>query len=423
MTALALDAEDPALDAAHRRMRARAREVAPALREAALAIDADPARMDDHLDNPAFRLFRAMGIPERFQDERYRAEVKGLPRDFLAQMICSMELARGDAGAMFAGPAPALAGVVVRTLGDERQQAAFYERVADGATWAFCAITEPQAGSDATRMQTALTPADPADRSGDWLLSGAKKYVGNGSRGGVGVVFAQTGNSPLSVRAALLELPAPGAHGEALDMIGLRGARISEMTFREVPIARDRLLGAHLPATRRGMWGAVTAFYGARVQISATAVGLAAAVYDYVRAERRTPAPAAERRVLETAALRIAAAARLVHRTALLVEADQGRGDASALCKLEAVRLVGDITRRLPALLGRGALLDHPLLEKWVRDAAALELMEGTSDIQRLRLAQDFARSGAVPAGSDPVPAGGGGVPVVGDVVPVGEGG
>ncbi|MEU5024007.1 acyl-CoA dehydrogenase family protein [Streptomyces milbemycinicus] len=415
MTALALDAEDPVLDAAHRRMRARAREVAPALREAALAIDADPARMDGHLDNPAFRLFRAMGIPERFQDERYRAEVKGLPRDFLAQMICSMELARGDAGAMFAGPAPALAGVVVRTLGDERQQAAFYERVADGVTWAFCAITEPQAGSDATRMQTALTPADPADRSGDWLLSGAKKYVGNGSRGGVGVVFAQTGTSPLSVRAALLELPAPGAHGEALDMIGLRGARISEMTFHEVPIARDRLLGAHLPATRRGMWGAVTAFYGARVQISATAVGLAAAVYDYVRAERGTPAPA-ERRALETAGLRIAAAARLVHRTALLVEADQGRGDASALCKLEAVRLVGDVTRRLPALLGRGALLDHPLLEKWVRDAAALELMEGTSDIQRLRLAQDFARSGAVPAGGDAVPAGG-------DAVPAGEGG
>ncbi|MES4903265.1 MULTISPECIES: acyl-CoA dehydrogenase family protein [unclassified Streptomyces] len=414
MTALALDAEDPVLDAAHARMRARAREVAPALREAALAIDADPARMDDHLGNPAFRLFRAMGIPERFQDERNRAEVKGLPRDFLALMICSMELARGDAGAMFAGPAPALAGVVVRTLGDERQQAAFYERVADGATWAFCAITEPQAGSDATRMRTALTPADPADRGGDWLLSGAKKYVGNGSRGGVGVVFAQTGTSPLSVRAVLLELPAPGAHGEALDMIGLRGARISEMTFRDVPIARDRLLGAHLPATRRGMWGAVTAFYGARVQISATAVGLAAAVYDYVRAERRTPGPA-ERRVLETAALRIAAAARLVHRTALLVEADQGRGDASALCKLEAVRLVRDITRRLPALLGRGALLDHPLLEKWVRDAAALELMEGTSDIQRLRLAQDFARSGAVPAGGDPVPAGSDPVPAGGD--------
>ncbi|MGY0057641.1 acyl-CoA dehydrogenase family protein [Streptomyces sp. LZ34] len=408
MTALALDAADPALDAAYGRLRARAREVAPALREAALAIDADPARMDEHLDNPAFRLFRAMGIPKRFQDERARAEVKGLPQDFLAKMICSMELARGDAGAMFAGPGAALAGVVVRSMGDPAQQAAFYERVIGGATWAFCAITEPQAGSDATRMRTTLTPADPADRGGDWLLNGAKKYVGNGSRGGIGVVFAQTGTSPLGVRAVLLELPAPGAHGEALDMIGLRGARISEMTFHEVPIARDRLLGAHLPATRRGMWGAVTAFYGARVQIAATAVGLAAAVHDYVRAERRTPAPA-ERRTLETASLRIAAAARLVHRTALLVEADQGRGDASALCKLEAVRLVRDVTHRLPALLGRGALLDHPLLEKWARDAAALEIMEGTSDIQRLRLAQDYARSGAVPAGSDAVPAGEGG--------------
>lgn len=389
---------DPALDAAHERLRDHARALAPALRESALAIDADPARMDDHLDNPAFRLFRSMGIPKRFQDARARAAVGDLPQDFLGQMICSMELARGDAGAMFAGPAPALAGVVVRTMGDERQQAAFYERVADGATWAFCAITEPQAGSDATRMQTTLTPADPADRTGDRLLSGAKKYVGNGSRGGVGVVFAQTGTSPLGVRAVVLDLPAPGAHGEPLDMIGLRGARISEMTFDAVPIARDRLLGAHLPATRRGMWGAVTAFYGARVQIAATAVGLAGAVYDYVSAERGTPTPA-ERRTLETVSLRLAAAARLVHRTALLVEADGARGDASALCKLEAIRLVRDVTHRLPALLGRGALLDHPLLEKWTRDAAALELMEGTGDIQRLRLAQDYARSGAVPAG------------------------
>lgn len=403
MTYHALDAA--ALDTAHEPLRARARELAPALREAALAIDADPARMDGHLDNPAFRLIRALGIPERFHDERARTEAKGLPRDFLGQMICAMELARGDAGALFSAPGPALAGVVVRSMGDPAQQAAFYERVVTGTTWAFCAITEPQAGSDATRMSTALTAADPADRGSDWLLSGAKKYVGNGSRGGVGVVFAQTGTSPRGVRAVLLDLPAPGAHGEALDMIGLRGARISEMTFDEVPVARDRVLGAHLPATRRGMWGAVTAFYGARVQIAATAVGLAAAVHDYVHAERRAPAPA-ERRALETAALRIAATARLVHRTARLVEADRGRGDASALCKLEAVRLVRDVTHRLPALLGRGALLDHPLLEKWARDAAALEIMEGTSDIQRLRLAQDYARSGTVPAGGETVPAG-----------------
>jgi alkylation response protein AidB-like acyl-CoA dehydrogenase len=48
----------------------------------------------------------------------------------------------------------------------------------------------------------------------------------------------------------------------------------------------------------------------------------------------------------------------------------------------------------LPRVLGPGALLEHPLLEKWRRDAMGMEFMEGTSDIQRLNVAQGYLRRG-----------------------------
>src|SRR5690606_12369341 len=104
---------------------------------------------------------------------------------------------------------------------------------------------EPDHGSDATAMQTRLDPLpDPAD---GYLLTGAKRYVGNASRASVGVVFGRLGRSPLSIRGALIPLPAPGFTAEPLDMIGLRGARICRVGLDGVHVPRAMLLGSHLP--------------------------------------------------------------------------------------------------------------------------------------------------------------------------------
>ncbi|TDD94823.1 acyl-CoA dehydrogenase family protein [Actinomadura rubrisoli] len=355
------------------KIRDTAREYAADLRERALAVDAAPLDLEPHLRSPGLGLVR---------------DLLGEPRRVRRVTVALLELARGDAGMVLAAPGPALAGVVVGLLGGPAHARRLAEAVRDGRTWAFMAITEPDAGSDAARLQARLR----ADGDGGYLLSGCKRYIGNGARGGIGVVFARTGTSPLSIRAALVEAPSPGLSAVPLGAVGLRGAGISEMVFVDVPVPGDALLGGHLPATGRGLLGAVKAFNIVRVYVAAMAIGTAAAVHDVVLAEAGPSA------ALESAEARIDAARRLVLRAAADVEADTGDGYRASVAKLAAVALARKVCDRLPELLGPGALLDHPLLEKWWRDAAALEFMEGTSHIQRLNVAHRRQRGGAAAA-------------------------
>lgn len=371
------------LDNALLAARESAREHAADLRSRALAVDARPDDMAPHLDSPAYRAIQRGYFPTG-----YAVGDTFTRMSYLEEVVWLTELSRGDAGVLLACPGPALAGLAVNLLGSPAQVERFYSTIADGRTWAFCAVTEPAAGSDATRLQTELRP----DGSGDYLLRGTKRYIGNGSRGSIGVVFARTGSSPLSIRAALVELPAAGAETFALDMVGLRGARLAQLNFADVPVPAADLLGNHLNPMRRGMWGAMQMFNAARLQIGSMAVGTAFAVHDYVCAARAS-FTAWQRAELAGTKAHIEAARRMLYRAGADVDLDPEHSQLAAQAKLTAVRLAVRVTTRLPRFLGPGALLDHPLLEKWWRDARAFEFMEGTSNIQLLTIAKQHLRA------------------------------
>ncbi len=359
------------------------------LRAHAIAVDARPDDLTDQLTAPSVQAVRRVAM-----SVLYRA-----PGRCLELVVGLIEAARGDAGVVLACPGPGVAGVVVDKLADAQQRDLFVAALSDQRSWAFCAITEPLVGSDAMRMTSELRPAE----AGDFLLSGTKRYVGNAHRGSIGVVFARTGPSPLAIRAVLVRVPAPGIRSTVLHTLGLRGAQIGELRFDDVRIPAEHLLGRHLSATRRGIWGAVEAFDTVRVQVAAMALGTALAVHDYVVAQggptHRASAtgsvsntgPAGRR--LEAFRGRIDATRQLVYRAADQIDNSHGRGHLSSLAKYEAVELARAATRTLPALLGPGALLAHPLLEKWRRDADGFEFMEGTSTIQKLNIAEGRLRA------------------------------
>jgi alkylation response protein AidB-like acyl-CoA dehydrogenase len=369
------------LTAAAREIRDVSRYAAEYLRAQALAVDADPDAMEPYLDSEVFAMIRQYGLPVE-----YRESLPGTPLRIPDRVSClentvgTLELARGDAAVALACPAPALAGTMVSILGDERQRERFFTRVHGGRTWTFFAMTEPDVGSDATALRTRLEK----DGTGGWSLTGRKRYVGNAARGGVGVVFARTGRSPLSIRAVLVEPPQPGWYGRRLDMIGLRGAYISELEFDAVPVRDDQLLGAHLSVTRRGMWGAMQTFNAMRVQVAATAVGTALAMVEYV-AEHRKGAPGAE-----LVRGRVEAARRLVYEAAARIDQAPERGYLSSAAKVGATRVGVETARWAAGAVGPGGLIEHPLLEKWTRDVRAFEFMEGTENIHRLRLAAGY---------------------------------
>lgn len=352
------------------------REIGRALRAGALALDADPDSA------PAIARTDAM---------RAVAELDPVMLSGTDSAAALVELARGDAGMVLAAPGPALAGRVLAQLGDDEQRERLRAAVADGRTWAYLAITEPDVGSDATRLSTELR----RDQDGRYRLYGTKRYIGNGHRGTVGVVLARTGPSPLALRAVLVDSPDPARlRTRPLDMLGLRGAQISELEFDGVPVAEEDLLGRHLSPLRRGMWSIAQVFTSVRVQVAALAVGTALAIHELV-AENHPGG-----RTLDDALAGIRAAEAVVLRAAAETDHDRDSAAAAAsLAKLTATRVALDTARTLPRLLGPGALVTHPLLEKWCRDVRAFEFMEGTSQIQRLHTAQGVVRGSVWHAG------------------------
>jgi alkylation response protein AidB-like acyl-CoA dehydrogenase len=370
------------LDERLRALRGAAAETAGELRAHASALDAEPYEMKQHLGVAAFDLIRRCTTPPRFGDPLRLGRFSYAAGSSLDTLVWMVELARGDAGMVLAAPGPSLAGILVDQLGDERQQEFFHRAVADGTTWAFFAVTEPGRGSDASAMESALT----AEAPGLYRLNGTKKYIGNGARGAVGVVFARTGGGPLSIRAALVEAAAPGFRARELETAGLRGAALGEIALADVPVPEERLLAGHLPPTRRGLWGAVRVFNTVRPQVAALAVGTGLACLDLVRTERPN-APG-----LEAVAARLEACRALTLEAGAALDRDRDDGLRSSAAKIAAVAAAREAGRWAVRSLGPAAQVDHPLLEKWLRDVSAFEFMEGTSDIQRLNVARSVTR-------------------------------
>ncbi|MEZ0109812.1 alkylation response protein AidB-like acyl-CoA dehydrogenase [Catenulispora sp. EB89] len=374
------------LDDQLRAVRDGARVLAEDLRGRALAIDADPEAMAEHLNSDAFELLRITATPAEFREPLSGGlklpDGASLPDrgNCLMNVVSLIEVARGDMATVLACPAPGLPGVLIEVLGDAAQQEVFFRRLHGGQTWPFFAMTEAAHGSDAGAMDTRFEP----DGAGGWLLSGSKRYVGNAARGGVGVVFGRTGRSALSVRAALVELPAPGWSGTRLDTVGLRGAYLSELVFDAVPVAPEMMLGAHLPVAQRGLWGALKTFNQVRLHVAAGAVGTALAMVEYVGEHRKT-APG-----LDVAVARAEAGREALYMAAARLDRSPERSYWSSAAKLAAVEMAVGTGRWAARVMGPGGLLEHPLLEKWTRDVCAFEFMDGTSNIQRLHVQRGY---------------------------------
>lgn len=369
-------------------------ELAAVARRHALELDADPAAIHRWLDLPLLRRYGAMQVPPAYQPEPLRS---GRHRfhliTALERAVFMMEVARADVGFLLAAPGATMAGIVVSTLGDQQQQDWFFGRVVAEPIWTFFALSEPRGGSDATHMQTRLTPG--AD-GGAVILDGMKRYVGSGTRAQLGVAFAVRGRGPLSATAVLVDTADPGFSAVSVPTLGLRGALLSEITFDSMRIAPEHVLGAHLPATRGGMWGWLRTFNLLRPVVAALGVGIAHAACDYV-VEHRPGLRPADRADIDRLRLEVESIRGLILRAAAEADRDPAKGELGSAAKARAADLAERVTRRAAACFGPGGLLDHPYLEKLLRDARGIEFMEGASHLQRMNVFTSMNRRGALP--------------------------
>lgn len=275
-------------------------------------------------------------------------------------------------------------------FGTEEQRRRYLPWLAsEEGTLAAIAFTEPQAGSDLSAMRA------QARREGDgYVLRGEKVYVTNGGIAEVTIVFAKLDGA---ITAFLLEKDDPGlVAGRKESKLGLRASHTGSLILDEVRIPADRLLGAE----GEGFLVAMDFFEVSRPQVAASAVGVARAAFEYATEYARSreafgrPLIAKQGVSFKLAdmAMEIEAARLLTWRACAAVDAGEDAGllgsyakafaaDAAMRAAIEAVQILG----------GAGTTRDHPV-ERWLRDAKVLQIVEGTSEIQRQIIATYLAR-------------------------------
>ncbi|MCX6027707.1 MAG: acyl-CoA dehydrogenase family protein [Chloroflexi bacterium] len=265
------------------------------------------------------------------------------------------------------------------------------------------AMTEAGAGSDPTQMRTRAVR-----EGGEYVLNGAKAWVSNGGIAGVFVVFAVTvgagldsspdaaqstkPNPPLRMSAFAIPADAPGlVVGGREKTLGLRGASITRLYLQECRVPAENLLGAE----GAGYPIALEALDFGRVGISAAAVGLArravelAVKYSGERVQFGKPigAKQAIQVYLADCATEVAAAEGLVRHAAWLAEQGKPFTQEAAMAKLFAGRMAATVTNKIVQVHGGAGYVTEYPIERFYRDARALEFVEGASQIQQIVIA------------------------------------
>ena len=274
--------------------------------------------------------------------------------------------------------------------GNEEQRQRWLPRLAsEEGCLAAIAFTEPGAGSDVAGMVAT------ARRHGDgYVLNGEKCYVTNGGIADVTLVFAKLDGA---VTAFVLEAGDQGVRtGRKEPKLGLRASYTGSILLDDAYLPADRLLGAE----GEGLAIALDFFMHSRPQVAASAVGIARAAFEYATAyanERRAfgnPLLAKQGVSFKLAdmAIGVEAARLLVWRAAAALDAGRDAGLLGSFAKAFAADTAMSVaTDAVQVLGGAGIMRDHPV-EKWLRDAKVLQIVEGTSEIQRHVIVQYLRR-------------------------------
>ncbi|MGY8776733.1 MAG: acyl-CoA dehydrogenase family protein [Longimicrobiales bacterium] len=335
--------------------------------------------------------FLGMLIPE---------EHGGLGFDLSTYLIVLEELSWGDAAvalsvAIHNGPVTDL----VLKRGTEEQKAQWLPQMAAGDCLGAFALSEPDTGSDASSVATTAT------RDGEgWRLDGEKRWITNGGRAGLVLVFARTSEDGLSV--FLVSPDAEGYHvGSQEKMLGLRASQTVRVSLDGVRVGADALLGE----VDAGLRYALEALDVGRIGVAAQAVGVGraamehAATYALEREQFGTPIArfGAIQAKLADSAQRLAGGRALAHEAARawtsLTTSGSRRGAGgvtarAAMAKLAASEAASFAADEAIQIYGGYGYMKHYPVERLLRDAKGAEIYEGTNEIMRRIIAVEVLR-------------------------------
>jgi butyryl-CoA dehydrogenase len=279
-------------------------------------------------------------------------------------------------------------------FGTDAQKRQWLAPLAQGKLLGCFALSEPEAGSDAAAQKTT------AVRDGDhWVLQGTKNWITNGPVADVCVLFAMNDRAAghKGITAFVLPMKTPGVRcGTPDDKLGIRGSKSSQIFLDDVRLPADALLGE----VGGGFKVAMSTLDGGRIGIAAQALGIARAALEdalaYAQQRRTFGKPIAQHQAiafkLADMATEIDAARLLALRAAWLKDRGQPYGKEAAMAKLYASDVANRAAREAVQIFGGNGYVTEFPVERHFRDAKITEIYEGTSEIQRLVIANHLTK-------------------------------
>ncbi|MGJ7548421.1 acyl-CoA dehydrogenase [Pseudomonas alloputida] len=317
----------------------------------------------------------------------------GSDTGYVAYAMALEEIAAGDGACSTIMSVHNSVGCVpILRFGNEQQKAQFLTPLAMGSMLGAFALTEPQAGSDASSLKTR------ARLEGDhYVLNGSKQFITSGQNAGVVIVFAVTDPDAgkRGISAFIVPTDSPGYQvARVEDKLGQHASDTCQIVFDDVRVPMANRLGAE----GEGYKIALANLEGGRIGIASQAVGMARAAFeaarDYANERQSFGKPLIEHQAvafrLADMATKIAVARQMVLHAAALRDAGRPALVEASMAKLFASEMAEKVcSDALQTLGGYGYLSDFPL-ERIYRDVRVCQIYEGTSDIQRMVIARNL---------------------------------
>ncbi len=325
-------------------------------------------------------------------------EYGGLGAGVYELCLATEELSKICGGIAVSYAASALGAFPILLSGSDEQKKKYLPDIAAGKKLAAFGLTEANAGSDASNIQTTAT------LDGDnYVLNGMKQWITNGGEAEVYTVIAMTDKSrgARGASAFIVEKDTPGfTFGKKEKKLGIRSSATRELIFDDCKIPKENLIGSE----GRGFIIAMKTFDSSRPGIAAQAIGIAQGALDETIEYMKTREQFGKKIIsfqalqfmLADMATQIEAARSLTYDVAKMVDAgERNIAKVSAMAKLFASDVAMKVTVDCLQLFGGyGYMKEYPI-EKYMRDAKITQIYEGTNQIQREIIASHLIRESA----------------------------
>lgn len=365
------------------------RETAKKFAEEELAPSAAERDEKEEFPSEAVKKLGELGFMGMMVSEKY----EGAGLDTVSYVLAVEEISKVDASVgVIMSVNNSLVAWGIETYGNEVQKEKYLRDLAAGRKLGAFALSEPEAGSDATNQRTT------AVRDGDfYILNGIKNFITNGAHAEIVLVMASTERSkgPHGVSTFIVEKSFPGfSVAKKEKKLGIRSSDTVSLAFQDCRIPKENLIQEE----GFGMKFALRTLDGGRIGIAAQALGIAQASLEasvkYSKERKAFGHPIAEFQAIQfklaDMATNVEAARWLTLKAAAVKDKGENYSTAAAMAKLYASKVaVNSALEAIQIHGGYGYIREYPV-ERFLRDSKITEIYEGTSEIQRIVISRSL---------------------------------